>query len=626
MSLRPIAARWFELVTLRKDLGRAVACLAHTNAVELETGEPKKGEHQRADRVLVPLAGSADALRTWHELANRYGAYWPPAEAVSPPEETSTALAAAITELADWKMVALPLIDEIERSDVRARELKLLADWLASIGDAPLPLDLLGRAGPRLAARLIAYPATVPPPTELPQLLVSRIATTAATYLLLLGRASDIAAIEAAAVAAGALTAPIADWLPAEPKEAREEVARRREALVVEQDDLKARLAHLAGDRHMAETLGTLRIIEWLSAESDKLRASERLVWVTGWTTDETGEILRKALEKEGVHALVRVTQGPEDRQPPVLMHNPLWARGFEAFVRMLGTPARGEADPSLILAVIAPLLFGFMFGDIGHGLVLLAVGLAFKDRFPQLAILIPGGLFAVLFGFMFGSVFAREDLLQPLWLRPLDEPVELLVAALAIGAGILAIGLLLDAVQAHWRGEVRLWWGARAGLVLAYAGLVAAPLQLASLWLIPLGAAWFVIGAARSREERLFIGMATAAAEFIEQFLQLAINTVSFARVGAFALAHAGLSAAVVGVADAAGTVGYWVVLFLGNILIIALEGLVVAIQTTRLILFEFFIRFLKGGGRPFNPLAPPDGPSRSDGMGKATIHNARS
>jgi V/A-type H+/Na+-transporting ATPase subunit I len=83
-------------------------------------------------------------------------------------------------------------------------------------------------------------------------------------------------------------------------------------------------------------------------------------------------------------------------------------------------------------------------------------------------------------------------------------------------------------------------------------------------------------------------------------------VNTLSFVRVGAFALAHAGLSTAVVGIADASGP-AYWPVLLIGNVAIIALEGLVVGIQTTRLILFEFFIRFLTAQGRPFEPLSPP-------------------
>jgi V/A-type H+-transporting ATPase subunit I len=99
---------------------------------------------------------------------------------------------------------------------------------------------------------------------------------------------------------------------------------------------------------------------------------------------------------------------------------------------------------------------------------------------------------------------------------------------------------------------------------------------------------------------------VAQTAGSSVERILQMAVNTVSFVRIGAFALAHAGLCAAVVGMAEASGP-GYWPVLIIGNAAIIALEGLVVSIQTTRLVLFEFFIRFLTARGRAFVPLAPP-------------------
>jgi V/A-type H+/Na+-transporting ATPase subunit I len=97
------------------------------------------------------------------------------------------------------------------------------------------------------------------------------------------------------------------------------------------------------------------------------------------------------------------------------------------------------------------------------------------------------------------------------------------------------------------------------------------------------------------------------AGAEFLEGIMRLFVSTVSFARVGAFALAHAGLSAAVVDVSSAIGGVGFWIALVIGNRIIIGLEGLVTGIQTTRLILFEFFIRFFRAEGREFHPLSPP-------------------
>jgi V/A-type H+-transporting ATPase subunit I len=281
--------------------------------------------------------------------------------------------------------------------------------------------------------------------------------------------------------------------------------------------------------------------------------------------------------------------------------------RAFETFARMLGQPGRDEADPSPLLALIAPLLFGFMFGDVGQGAVLCAAGWLLRKRLPTLALLVPGGLMAIVFGFLFGSVFAREDVIPALWLHPLHEPVVLLAVALGLGALILLGGLALNAAQAFWRRAGERWWARDAGFVLAYAGLLAAPIRHDALWLVPAGALWMAAGSASIAERGRAAAFARALAEFVEQALQIVVNTVSFTRVGAFALAHAGLSAAVTGVAQASGAVGYWIVLLLGNALILLLEGLVVGIQTTRLLLFEFFVRFLRGSGRAFRPLPPP-------------------
>jgi V/A-type H+-transporting ATPase subunit I len=224
-----------------------------------------------------------------------------------------------------------------------------------------------------------------------------------------------------------------------------------------------------------------------------------------------------------------------------------------------------------------------------------------------MLAILVPGGMAAMAFGVAFGSVFGREDLIPALWLHPLAQPLPVLGATLGLGVAVIVLGLALDALQAAWRRQGLRWLATRAGLVLAYAGLVASFGRREALWLLPIGALWFTAGTTLVHRPR---GAALPAAlgELVEALLQLAVNTVSFVRVGAFALAHAGLCAAVVGMAEAAG--GGWKgmpVLVLGNVLIIGLEGLVVGIQTTRLVLFEFFIRFLTAEGRALKPLAGP-------------------
>jgi V/A-type H+-transporting ATPase subunit I len=180
------------------------------------------------------------------------------------------------------------------------------------------------------------------------------------------------------------------------------------------------------------------------------------------------------------------------------------------------------------------------------------------------------------------------------------------------MGVVFLLVGIALDILQAAWQGVLAGWLMKHGGIVLAYLGLIAAWWLPAALWALPLGIALALLGA-RGGEGRA-TGMAVAAAlgEYVESLMRLFVSSVSFARVGAFALAHAGLSAAIIGIAEAAGGVGYLVIWFIGNVLIIALEGLVTGIQTTRLILFEFFTRFYHAGGREFRPLSVPDFHSR--------------
>ena len=214
-----------------------------------------------------------------------------------------------------------------------------------------------------------------------------------------------------------------------------------------------------------------------------------------------------------------------------------------------------------------------------------------------------------MVFGFVFGSLFGREDLIPALWVHPVADPLPVLAVPLAAGVLIILLGLVLNALAASWRGDWLRWLHVDAPVVLLYLGLVSAFFLEGSVSLPVIVSAltWYVVG------NLLLAGgsiaaMLTAVARLIETVLQLVLNTVSFVRVGAFALAHAGLSLAFNIMADsAASMIAAGLILLLGNVVVIVLEGLVVSIQTTRLILFEFFIRFLQARGRVFRPLTGP-------------------
>ncbi len=102
---------------------------------------------------------------------------------------------------------------------------------------------------------------------------------------------------------------------------------------------------------------------------------------------------------------------------------------------------------------------------------------------------------------------------------------------------------------------------------------------------------------------------------ELFETLIGLLSNSLSYVRVGAFAVAHGGLSAVIFILAEMVSRghgVGYWVVVALGNVFIIGFEGLVVGIQTLRLEYYEFFSKFFSGGGTRYEPLTPVPEPGK--------------
>jgi V/A-type H+-transporting ATPase subunit I len=147
------------------------------------------------------------------------------------------------------------------------------------------------------------------------------------------------------------------------------------------------------------------------------------------------------------------------------------------------------------------------------------------------------------------------------------------------------------------------------AAQLLAYWGLLLLFIDPRLGWLAVIGVALCL--ANRLWTARSPMAVLSGLGELLETVLQMLLNTFSFARVGAFALAHSALELAVLAMADAVNTMAAaTVIVVLGNLLVILVESIVVSIQTTRLVLFEFFMRFFEGRGRAFEPAPkPPSG-----------------
>jgi V/A-type H+-transporting ATPase subunit I len=602
MSLRSATASWFELLTSRDELGAALDCLARTRSIQLQA-------YSRVESRL-PLGDLQRVLDDYEALARRYRPWWPAAEPCTADAEHALldAPQAALDRLRAWAGAGEPVVAELEALALERAELDALERLSAAAASALPRLDRLATAGPVLASRIYVLPPATPA-LSLPAALIHQLWApdpARESYLLAVGPREDMDELDTTLAARKVHRVALPADLPHTGEELVADLRRRRAAIEARTSVARAALGTLDAEHGVPAALGEMALAAWVVAHVPELPVTEHFAWITGWCSAPDDAGLRAALDARGLHYLLRLAVAPAGAVAPSVLRNPRWARPFEAVTGMMGVPAAGDADPSLLVAILAPLMFGFMFGDVAQGAIVAVAGLVLGRRMPALRLLLPGGLVAVAFGFAFGSVFAREDIVPALWLHPLAQPLPVLAVALGFGIVTLTLGLALDALQSFWRGQLRHWLLCDSGLLLAYAGVVGAVFDMRALWLLPAGIAASLAGAAVAQPQGRIAAVGAAAGEFVERLLQLGVNTISFVRVGAFALAHAGLCSAIVGMAEAAGA-GYWPVLIVGNAAIIVLECLFVSIQTTRLVLFEFFIRFLTARGRRFEPLTPP-------------------
>jgi V/A-type H+-transporting ATPase subunit I len=584
MGLRPSAARWFEVLTPADELARAAEVLARTGTVEIEA--ERSIERSPDD----PRAELEDARK----LMQRWARHLPEPDFRSRSQRGAprAILKAAIAALEGWGRAAEPLVRDIERLEARRIDLELLSELGAHAPDALARAGRMADAGPRSAARLFVLERGRPIP-RLPGVTES-IETDRHVFVAVLAPARELAEAERA-VAESEIRSVAFDR-----EASTDAIAARLRATEAELGELRARIDALSIEHAIPPLVASVARLDWFLTHVPPLDHTRHFALVTGWTSEP--EALGRALDEAGVNALVRFPSAKSD--PPIVLANPPWAKPFEALARLLGSPSRNEADPTVVLVIVAPLLFGFMFADVGQGAVLVLLGLVLRKKRPALAMLVPGGIAAIAFGLLFGSVFGREDLVPALWMHPLGAPIDVLGASVLLGAGVLTLGFVLSAIEAQWRRELGGWLLCDGALFVVYAGLFASLVTIYGFAAAALGATIFVAGHAieKKKPSAVFAGLG----ELVERGIQLGVNTVSFARVGAFALAHAGLSLAIVELSHASGRAAI-VVLALGNVVAIVLEGLVVGIQTTRLVLFEFFARFLRAEGRVFVPLVPP-------------------
>ncbi|KDR94778.1 V/A-type H+-transporting ATPase subunit I [Peptoclostridium litorale DSM 5388] len=364
-----------------------------------------------------------------------------------------------------------------------------------------------------------------------------------------------------------------------------------------------------------------------------KMAYTKNFFMLSGWVPSRDKKEIQRLIEEADQRCIVTFKEGcqlQKRTRPPTKLRNNWLTKPFENLVKLYGVPSYDELDPTSFLGITYMMLFGAMFGDVGQGGVLLLAGLYIMKKSSKLrayaGILTRLGISSMVFGFLYGSIFGFEHILPALFIRPIENIDFVLLSSVVFGVVLLllsfgyniansirqrdikegvfgrngAVGLmfyilLLVTIVQYFVGfeVVNIAYGITAAAVLIILMVLREPLSNLIMKKRPL----YDEGVSEYYIESGF--------DIVETLLSMVSNTISFIRVGAFALNHVGLFLAFLTMARLIGNVaGSALVIIVGNVIIIALEGLIVLIQGLRLEYYELFSKYFKGEGVEFAPV----------------------
>lgn len=348
---------------------------------------------------------------------------------------------------------------------------------------------------------------------------------------------------------------------------------------------------------------------------------------ICGWITGSHVEELLKDIDADqNIYCMIQDATENITSKPPTKLKNFKLFKPFEMFINMYGTPAYNEIDPTSFVAITYSLIFGIMFGDVGQGLCLVIGGaLIYKfKKIPIAAIVSLAGIFSTIMGFMYGSIFGFEGVIHHIWLNPMENVMTVLLTAVAFGASLIIIAMIINIINGIKAKDVeKIFFDTNgvAGLVfylivllcvvLVFTGKTLPATILLIVFLgIPLLLMFFKEPLTHYIEKKSQIFPEQKGMFFVESLFELfevvlsfVTNSISFLRVGAFALSHAAMMGVVMLLAGATSGNPNIFVIILGNAFVAGMEGLIVGIQVLRLEYYEMFSRFYKGTGKGFKP-----------------------
>lgn len=381
------------------------------------------------------------------------------------------------------------------------------------------------------------------------------------------------------------------------------------------------------------------KIIEKIEQLENHMVQSKNFVILSGFIPNSKVDEIRRIVENTASDALIYFnedTQISSKFKIPTKLKNNFIIKPFEELVNMYSIPNYKEADPTPFFAITYMLLFGMMFGDVGQGLVMAITGYIMSKKIGSLAKIIQRiGISSTIFGFLYGSIFGIEEILPAILIRPMEDINTILISTITLGIIMMIIAYFIGFYNLKSRNEMLDLYFDKNGIsgfvfymaflilllnmtvlpnyidenlssLIKIIGIFAIIISSSLMFIKPKLEEKFKnknssIGSMHKEEFSAF----ESGFELFETIMGFFSNTLSFIRVGAFAINHVGLFMAFHALGEMTGSkAGNILMIVLGNIIILGLEGLIVSIQAIRLEYYELFSKYFKGEGIGYEPI----------------------
>ncbi|MEI6166241.1 MAG: V-type ATPase 116kDa subunit family protein [bacterium] len=653
---KPFPMVRIHILLLKEDERTVLLSLGKQGILHLTRSEAGPGMAPFPPADVTPELDHCDKLlERCGELEQRLGPFGAPSrnrvntDVVRPELTPLPALESAVTRLRSIEEQAARLFDDRQRLLAREKELDADCERVSSFRELEIPLDQLGQFS-------FLHFITGRLPEDHPQTDRARLAQLAPLLPL-----PDIAGRPSFLIITTPLNRqslerqlqqmdfrqdsfPDGQGLTANTLYLERDGERQQLKRDLEQTDEALRRLALGTELQLKTSRQQISLERQLLEAKQHFACTGTAVLLAGWLPADTIRFVNEDLiELTKGRCVVEMHEpdGCAGEQVPVLLSHRGWLHPFQNMVTAFGLPDYAELEPTVLVAISYLAMFGMMFGDAGQGAVLVIAGLLLRSARRAASfrdagrILLAGGLSSIIFGVLYGSYFGIPTLKRyALWRDPLEgDPLAILATAIGMGVMVISIGLILNIINRLRRKDLLdgvlgrfgligllFYWGALALLIHRTEFQLHPPGRWATLVLIVLPlASWMLTppiheflnrakGVAASRDSLVVI-FAESCASALEGVILYLANTVSFARLAAYAMSHAALLMAAFAVADelgrgsAGGKFPGLVVIILGNLIALILEGVIVAVQALRLEYYEFFGKFFSGQGHPYTP-----------------------